>query len=69
MRPVYSCESEVISVCQDIAESLDNGGRLDAIAIDFSKPASENRDLGMELRVVQCKREIPLGRKQRVRVG
>jgi hypothetical protein len=33
----YSCESQVIMVCQDIADSLDNGGRIDAIIIDFSK--------------------------------
>jgi hypothetical protein len=36
-RPGYSCESQVITVCQDIADSLDNGGRIDAIIIDFSK--------------------------------
>jgi hypothetical protein len=36
-RPGYSCESQVITVCQDIADSLDNGGRIDANIIDFSK--------------------------------
>jgi hypothetical protein len=36
-RPGYSCESHVISVCQDIADSLDNGGRIEAIIINFSK--------------------------------
>jgi hypothetical protein len=36
-RPRYLCESQVITVCQDIADSLDNGGRTDAIIIDFSK--------------------------------
>jgi hypothetical protein len=36
-RPGYSCESQVITVYQDIADSLDNGRRLDAIIIDFSK--------------------------------
>jgi hypothetical protein len=36
-RPGYSCESQVTTVCQDIADSLDNGGRLHAIIIDFSK--------------------------------
>jgi len=35
-RPGYSCESQVIAVCQDIADSLDNGYRIDAIIIDFS---------------------------------
>ena len=36
-RPGYSCESQVITVCQDIAESMDNGDKIDAIVIDFSK--------------------------------
>jgi hypothetical protein len=35
-RRGYSCESQVVSVCQDIADSLDNGARLDAIIINFS---------------------------------
>jgi hypothetical protein len=30
-------ESQVITVYQDIADSLDNGRRIDAILIDFSK--------------------------------
>jgi hypothetical protein len=34
-RPGYSCESQVVTVCQDIADSLDEGDRTDAI-IDFS---------------------------------
>jgi hypothetical protein len=33
----FSCESQVITVWQDIADSLDNGLRTDAIIIDFSK--------------------------------
>ena len=37
-RPGYSCESQVITVCQDIADSLDSGDRIDAIIVDFSKP-------------------------------
>jgi hypothetical protein len=36
-RPGYACESQVITVCLDIADLLDNGARLDAIMIDFSK--------------------------------
>jgi len=36
-RPGYSCESQVITVCQDIADALDNGDRIDAIIVDFSK--------------------------------
>jgi len=33
----YSCESQVVTVCQDIADSLDAGVGIDAIIIDFSK--------------------------------
>jgi hypothetical protein len=36
-RPGYSCESEVITVYQDIADSLDNGSRIHVIIIDFMK--------------------------------
>ena len=33
----YSCESQDVTVCQDIADSLDEGVRTDAKIIDFSK--------------------------------
>ena len=36
-RPGYSCESQIITVCQDISDSLDEATRLDAIIIDFLK--------------------------------
>jgi hypothetical protein len=36
-RPRYSCESQIITVCQDISDSLDEATRLDAVIIDFSK--------------------------------
>jgi len=36
-RPGYSCESQIVTVCQDVADSLDEGARIDAIVIDFSK--------------------------------
>ena len=36
-RPGYSCESQVIAVCQDIADSQDNGDKIDAIIVDFYK--------------------------------
>ena len=36
-RPGYSCESQVITVYQDTADSLDNGNRIDAIRVHFSK--------------------------------
>jgi len=37
IRPEYSCEIQVITVCRDIADCLDNGDKVDAIISDFSK--------------------------------
>jgi hypothetical protein len=52
----YTCESQIMAVCQDIADSLHNGGRINAIIIDFSKAfdlvphdAYENCGLGSGL--------------------
>jgi hypothetical protein len=36
-RGFRPCECQVITVCQDIADSLDNGDRIEAIVIDFLK--------------------------------
>jgi hypothetical protein len=36
-RPEYSCESEVITIFQYIANPLDNGSRMDAIVRDLAK--------------------------------
>ena len=36
-RPGNSCESQVITVRQDIADSLDNGDKIDAIIVDFRR--------------------------------
>jgi len=36
-RTGYLCESQIITVCQDISDALDEETRLDAIIIDFSK--------------------------------
>jgi len=36
-RRGYSCESQIITVCQDISDSLGEATRLDAIIIDFTK--------------------------------
>jgi hypothetical protein len=36
-RPGYSCESQVVTVCQDIANSLDEGVRSEAIMPVFLK--------------------------------
>jgi hypothetical protein len=35
-RPGYSRESQIITVCQDISDSVDEEVRLDAIIRDFS---------------------------------
>jgi hypothetical protein len=34
-RPGYSCESQIITVCQDMSDSLDEATRLDAITTFF----------------------------------
>jgi hypothetical protein len=77
-RPGYSYESQVITLCQDIADSLDNGGRTDAMLIDFSKAfdlVPHDRLLikiatsGVDSRVVAWIRELILGRTQRVELG
>ena len=36
-RPRYSCERQLVMVCQDNVDSLDEGVRTDTIIIDFSK--------------------------------
>jgi len=73
-----SCESEVISVCQDKAEGLDEGNCTDAIIIDFSKAfdsVPHDRLLtklaasGVDSRVVIWVMELLVGRTERVRVG
>jgi len=76
-RPGYSCESQIITVCQDISDSLDEASRLDAIIIDFSKAfdlVRHDRLLkkiavsGVDSRVVVWIREFLIDRSQRVRV-
>jgi hypothetical protein len=74
-RPAYSRESQLVTVCQDIADSLDKGVRTEAIIIDFSKAfdlVSHDRLLtkiaatGVDLRVIVRVKEFLLGRSQRV---
>ena len=76
-RPGYSCESEIITVCQDISDSLDEAARLDAIIIHFSKAfdlVPHDRMLkkiaasGVDSRVVVWIREFLIDSSQRVRV-
>jgi hypothetical protein len=69
--------SKVITVCQDIVDSLDEGIGIDAIIIDFSKAFDLVHDqlltnlaaLGMDSRVVVWFKEFLVGRTQRVRAG
>jgi hypothetical protein len=60
----------VITVCQDIADSLDNGDRIYAIIMDFSKVFNlvphdwlliKIEALGVDTRVVVWIREFMLG--------
>ena len=69
----YLCENQVITVCQDIADSLDKGDRIDVIIIDFLKafdlvPHDRLRMKivisGVDSRVVALMREFLLGHTQ-----
>jgi len=77
-RSGYSCESQVIAVCQDTADSLDNGDKIDAIIVDFSKAfdlvtygrlLNKIANSTVDSKVVVWIREFLLGRTQRVRGG
>ena len=70
-RPGYSCGIQVTTACQDIADLLGKGDRIDAIIIDFSKAfnlvphdwlLTETAISGVDLRVVAWVREFLLGR-------
>jgi len=76
--PGYSCESQVITVCQGIADSMDNGNKIDANVIDFWKASDlvphdrllmKIANSGVDSRVVALVREFLFGLMQRVRVG
>ena len=73
----YSCESQVVTVCQDIADALNEGVRTGTIVIDFSKSfdlvphdtlLTKIAETGLDLRIVLWVKEILLGCSQRVRV-
>jgi hypothetical protein len=72
-RPGYSCESQLITVCQDISDSLDEAVMLEAIIIDFSKAfdrlLKKIAASGVDSGVVVWIREFLIDRSQRVRVG
>jgi len=74
----YSCESQVIAVCQDIADFLDNGDKIDDIIVDFSKAfdlvlhgrlLTKFANSGVDSRVMVWIKEFLLGRTQRIRLG
>jgi hypothetical protein len=74
--PEFSCELQVITICEDISDSLDNGARIDDVIIDFSKDfdlVPHDRLLrkitasGGDPRLVVWIREFLLGRTQRVK--
>jgi len=76
-RPAYSCENQVITVFQDIAESLDKRVGTDGILIEFSKAfvlvpcdrlLTKLVASGVNSRVVVLVMEFLAGRPQRVRV-
>ena len=76
-RPGYSCESQLVTVCQDLAEALDDGGRIDSIIIDFTKAfdlvphdrlITKIAGSGLDGRVLGWIRDFLTGRSQRVRV-
>jgi len=77
LRPGYSCESQVVAVCQDIVDSLDKGVRTDAIITDFLKAfdlvphdrlLTKITETRVDLRAVVWVKEFFLGCSQRIRV-
>lgn len=77
-RKGFSCESQVVSVSQDIADSLDKGTTVHAIIIDFTKAfdlvphdklIQKISRLNIDRRVALWIREFLNSRTQRVRIG
>jgi hypothetical protein len=80
MRANMASEQDIhveVTVCQDIAASLDEGARTDVIITDFSKAfdlvpryglLTKIAETGVDLRVVAWIKEFLLGRSQKVRV-
>ena len=76
-RPGYSYESQVVTVCLDTADSVDEEVGRDADIIDISKAfdlvyerlLTKLVASGVDSRVVICVREFLVGRTQMVSVG
>jgi hypothetical protein len=70
-------DTRVITVCQDLADALDNGGMTAAIIVDFSKAfdlvhgrlLTKTANSGVDSRAAVWMREFLLGRTHGVRVG
>jgi len=74
----YSCENQVIAVCQDIVESLDNWDMIDPIIVDFPKSfdlvpysvlLTKIANPGVDSMEVVWISELILGRTQRFKLG
>ena len=76
-RPGYWCESQIVTVCQDISDTPHEAARLDGVIIHFSKAfdlvphdclLKKIGTSGVDSRVVIWITEFLIGRSQRVRV-
>jgi hypothetical protein len=76
-RPGYCCESQVITVCQDIADSLGERVSIEAIITDFPKAfdlfphdrlLTKLEASGVDSRIVVWVKEFLVDRTQKVRV-
>ena len=77
-RQGYSCETQMLSLFQDLNDSLDRGVQVDAVIIDFAKAFDVVphdillRKLAatkIDKRVISWIQEFLTGRSQKVKVG
>jgi hypothetical protein len=77
-RESHSCETQLVSICQDLADSIDKGEQIDAILLDFSKAfdmvphdlvLKKMKPLGLDPLVTRWVEDFLKDRTQRVRVG
>ena len=77
-RPGFSCQNQVMTVCQETSDSLGIGERTDAMKVYFSKVfnlvthgrlLTKTTNSGVDSRVVVWIKEFVLGRTHRVTVG